>query len=96
MTRSFCSFTDTKQSLGFTIKTHLSGPPLAKLLERSSDLSNSVEFKRQTASEICNLHPLFRARVFRYSLFHGFYKETEIENRRILFVCDGFRKTCWY
>ena len=28
MTPSFCSLTDTKQSLQYTIKTHLSGPPM--------------------------------------------------------------------
>ena len=30
MTPSFCSLTDTKQSLQYTIKTHLSGPPMPK------------------------------------------------------------------
>ena len=30
MTPTFCSFTDTKQSLQYTIKTHLSGPPVPK------------------------------------------------------------------
>ena len=30
MTPRFCSFTDTKQSLQYTIKTHLSGPPMPK------------------------------------------------------------------
>ena len=30
MTTSFCSLTDTKQSLQYTIKTHLSGPPMPK------------------------------------------------------------------
>ena len=30
MTPSFCSLTDTKQSLQYTIKTHLSGPPVPK------------------------------------------------------------------
>ena len=30
MTPSFCSLTDTKQSLQYTIKTHLSGPPTPK------------------------------------------------------------------
>ena len=30
MTPSFCSLTDTKQSLQYTIKTHLSGPPMSK------------------------------------------------------------------
>ena len=28
MTPSFCSLTDTKQSLQYTINTHLSGPPM--------------------------------------------------------------------
>ena len=28
MTASFCSLTDTKQSLQYTIKTHLSSPPM--------------------------------------------------------------------
>ena len=30
MTPSFCSLTDTKQSLQYTRKTHLSGPPMPK------------------------------------------------------------------
>ena len=30
MTPSFCSLTDTKQSLQYTIKTHLSGPAMPK------------------------------------------------------------------
>ena len=30
MTPSFCSLTDTKQSLQYTIRTHLSGPPMDK------------------------------------------------------------------
>ena len=30
MTPSFCSLTDTKQYLQYTIKTHLSGPPMPK------------------------------------------------------------------
>ena len=30
MTPSFCSLTDTKQSLQYTIKTYLSGPPMPK------------------------------------------------------------------
>ena len=30
MTPSFCSLTDTKQSLQYTVKTHLSGPPMPK------------------------------------------------------------------
>ena len=30
MTPSFCSLTDTKQSFQYTIKTHLSGPPMPK------------------------------------------------------------------
>ena len=30
MTPSLCSLTDTKQSLQYTIKTHLSGPPMLK------------------------------------------------------------------
>ena len=30
MTQSFCSLTDTKHSLQYTIKTHLSGPPVPK------------------------------------------------------------------
>ena len=30
MTPSFCSLTGTKQSLQYTIKTHLSGPPMPK------------------------------------------------------------------
>ena len=30
MTPSFCSLTDTEQSLQYTIKTHLSGPPMPK------------------------------------------------------------------
>ena len=30
MTPSFCSLTNTKQSLQYTIKTHLSGPPMPK------------------------------------------------------------------
>ena len=30
MTPSFCSLTDTKQSLQYKIKTHLSGPPMPK------------------------------------------------------------------
>ena len=30
MTPSFCSLTDTKLSLQYTIKTHLSGPPMPK------------------------------------------------------------------
>ena len=30
MTPSFCSLTDTKQSLQYAIKTHLSGPPMPK------------------------------------------------------------------
>ena len=30
MTPSFCSLTDTKPSLQYTIKTHLSGPPMPK------------------------------------------------------------------
>ena len=30
MTPCFCSLTDTKQALQYTIKTHLSGPPMPK------------------------------------------------------------------
>ena len=30
MTPSFCSLTDTKQSLQYTMKTHLSDPPMPK------------------------------------------------------------------
>ena len=30
MTPSFCSLTDTELSLQYTIKTHLSGPPMPK------------------------------------------------------------------
>ena len=47
----------------------------------------------------CNQNLLFLAKLFRYTLFHhGFIKKpkssfNEIENRRILFLCDGFRKT---
>ena len=66
-----------------------------RFLERSIDLSNSGEFKRQTASET-----LFLAKLFRYTVCFVMVLEmnrnqnlTEIENRRILYLCDGYRKT---
>ena len=66
----------------------------------SSDLSNSGEFKRQTASEIAiYIHSFLRNCLDTQSVSSWFYKETEITNlteignRRILLLCDGFRKT---
>ena len=47
----------------------------ANLLERSSDLSNSGEFKRQTASEIA----ILRNNSDTQSVSSWVYKETEIK-----------------
>ena len=71
-------------------------------LERSSDLSNSGEFKKADCLTNSNLNALFSCEVVQiHNLFrHGFIKKpksklnlTEIENRRIWFLFDGFRKT---
>ena len=41
MTPSFCSLTDTKQSLQYTIKTHLSGPPIPQFEANMNYISPS-------------------------------------------------------
>ena len=77
------------------------GPRLHVPHWRGHQTSNSGEFKRQTASVLnCNLNPLFLAKLFRYTvcfvmvLYRNRNQDlTEIEYRRILLSCDGFRKT---
>ena len=50
------------------------------LLERSSDLSNSGKFKRQTASEIAiYIHSFVRDYSDTQSVSSWFYKETKIK-----------------
>ena len=49
-------------------------------LERSSDLSNSGEFKRQTAwDNAVYIHSFLRYYSYTQSILSWFYKETEIK-----------------
>ena len=53
MTPSFCSLTDTKQSLQYTIKTHLSGLPMPKF-ERKYELYTSKPSRlHETVQQKC-------------------------------------------
>ena len=64
--------------------------PTVVSFKKADCLTEKLQSKSTLSCEIVQIHSLFR---------HGFYKETrnqnltEIENRRMLFLCDGFRKT---
>ena len=73
---------------------------ISESLEKSSYLSNSGEFKRQTASEIAiYIHSFLQNCSDTQSVSSWFYKKnrnknlTEMEKRTILFLYDGFRNT---
>ena len=58
MTPSFCSLTDTEQSLQYTIKTHLSGPPMPKFEANINYLHPSppISMKQCNKSATVNFH----------------------------------------
>ena len=49
---SFCSLTDTKQSLQYTIKTHLSGPPVPKFKANMNYIPQALPAPRNSATKV--------------------------------------------
>ena len=70
MTPSFCSLTDTEQSLKYMIKAHLSGPPMPKFEAnmnyihpsppssiKQCNKSATVKFQMEAISQLCDTIP---------------------------------------
>ena len=71
MTPSFCSFTHRKQSLQYSIKTHLSGPPMPKFEANMNYISPSPP----SSMKQCNKSATVK---FRMELLLQYYDPEEI------------------
>ena len=72
MTPSFCSLTDIKQSLQYTIKTHLSGPPMPNFEENMNYIPpsppSSMKQCNKSASVKFHMELLFTTTTRKQSL----------------------------
>ena len=56
-------------------------------------LPKKLQSKSTLSCKIVQIHCVFRHFFFFFLLRNRIQNLTEIENRRIIFLCDGFRKT---